>query len=56
MDILDFFFVFIKQTDSLDEMTKYQMIPIICKYITIFHNVHEDVIELAFFTNQLFLV
>jgi DNA polymerase III delta prime subunit len=53
MDILDFFFFFIKQTDLLDEMTKYHMIPIICKYVTIFHNVHEDVIELAFFTNHL---
>lgn len=54
IDILDFFFVFIKQTDSLDELHKYQLIPIICKYITIFHNMHEDVIELAFFANHLF--
>jgi DNA polymerase III gamma/tau subunit len=54
IDILDFFFIFIKQTDLLDEMTKYQMIPIVCKYVTIFHNIHEDVIELAFFTNQLY--
>jgi hypothetical protein len=37
---------------------KYQAIAIICKYITIFHNIHEDEIELALFTNnvrQLFL-
>jgi hypothetical protein len=25
----------------------------LCKYITIFHKVHEDAIELAFFTNNL---
>jgi hypothetical protein len=25
----------------------------LCKYITIFHKMHEDVIELAFFTNNL---
>jgi hypothetical protein len=28
-------------------------LPFLCKYITIFHKVHEDVIELAFFTNSL---
>jgi hypothetical protein len=32
---------------------KYTIIPIICKYITTFHNVHEDEIELALFTNNL---
>jgi len=29
-------------------------VPILCKYITIFNKVHEDAIELAFFTNHLF--
>jgi hypothetical protein len=32
---------------------KYQMISHICKYITIFNNLHEDIIELSFFTNNL---
>jgi len=54
MDILDFFFLFIKTTLKIDEMTKYQMIPFLCKYITVFHTIHEDVIELALFTNSLF--
>ena len=53
IDILDYFFVFIKKTQLLNETQKYKIIPIICKYITIFHNIHEDVIELALFTNEL---
>jgi len=53
MDILDNYFVFIKQTTSLNEDEKYKIIPYICKYITIFHNIHEDEIELALFTNNL---
>jgi DNA polymerase III delta prime subunit len=53
IDILDYFFLFIKMTESIDEETKYRIIPFLCKYITIFHNVHEDKIELALFTNNL---
>ena len=54
LDILDYFFHFVKSTSRLDEALKYKIIPILCKYITIFHNVHEDVIELALFTNSFF--
>ena len=53
MDILDNFFLFVKTTTLLTEGEKYKVIPSICKYITIFHNVHEDEIELALFTNNL---
>jgi len=53
IDILDYFFAYIKMTKSLEEVEKYRVIPFLCKYITIFHKVHEDVIELAFFTNNL---
>jgi len=53
MDILDNFFLFIKTTKLLNETEKYNITPIICKYITIFHNIHEDEIELALFTNNL---
>jgi DNA polymerase III delta subunit len=56
MDILDNYFLFVKITDSLSETQKYNIIPIICKYITIFHNIHEDEIELALFSNNLFSV
>jgi DNA polymerase III delta prime subunit len=53
MDILDNYFTFIKFTKVFNENEKYEIIPIICKYITIFHNIHEDEIELALFTNNL---
>jgi DNA polymerase III delta prime subunit len=53
MDILDNYFIFIKNTHMLTEEQKYNIIPIICKYITIFHNIHEDEIELSLFTNNL---
>ena len=56
MDILDNYFLFVKNTDILDETEKYNVIPIICKYITIFHNIHEDEIELALFTNNLIAI
>ena len=56
IDILDFFFTFIKQTTLIDEETKYRVIPILCKYITIFHTIHEDTIELALFTNNLYSI
>jgi len=53
MDILDNYFLFIKTTTLLSEDDKYTIIPYICKYITMFHNIHEDEIELALFTNNL---
>jgi DNA polymerase III gamma/tau subunit len=53
MDILDNYFGYIKHTRLLNESTQYRTIAIICKYISIFHNVHEDEIELALFTNNL---
>jgi len=53
MDILDNYFIFVKITKLFSENQKYKIIPFICKYITIFHNIHEDEIELALFTNNL---
>ena len=53
MDILDNYFLFVKKTDMLTEDEKYNVIPLICKYITVFHDIHEDEIELALFTNNL---
>jgi len=52
MDILDNYFLFVKNTEILDELQKYHIIYLISKYISIFHNVHEDEIELALFTNN----
>ena len=53
MDILDNYFLFVKSNSSLIEEEKYNIIPVICKYITIFHNIHEDEIELALFVNNM---
>jgi DNA polymerase III delta prime subunit len=53
MDILDNYFIFIKSTNILTEDQKYKIIPYMCKYISIFHNIHEDEIELSLFTNNL---
>jgi DNA polymerase III delta prime subunit len=56
IDILDYFFTFIKNTNILSEDKKYLIIPLLCKYITIFHNLHEDSIELALFTNDVYSI
>ena len=54
IDILDYLFSFIKITNLIEQETKYKIIQYLCKYITIFNKIHEDVIELAFFSNNLF--
>jgi hypothetical protein len=53
MDILDTYFLFLKITHLIDEDKKYEIIPFICKYISVFHNIHENEIELALFTNNI---
>ena len=53
IDILDNYFTFIKTTDILSENYKYEIIKYICKYISIFHTIHEDENELALFTNDI---
>ena len=53
MDILDNYFIFVKNSIILNEDQKFKIIPCICKYITIFHNIHEDEIELSLFTNNI---
>jgi DNA polymerase III delta prime subunit len=53
MDILDNYFLFVKATHLFTEKEKYEVIQFLCKYITVFYNVHEDEIELGLFTNNL---
>ena len=53
MDILDNYFLYIKITDIINEEQKYLIISLICKYITIFNNIHENEIEVSLFTNNL---
>lgn len=52
-DILDNYFIYIKSETSLTDEIKYKIINLICKYIIIFNELHEDEIELAFFINRL---
>jgi DNA polymerase III delta prime subunit len=56
IDILDYFFNFLKITTNLEEEIKYLIIPIICKYITIFNTIHENKIELALFARDIVLL
>ena len=53
MDIYDNYLLYIKPCTFVKEIHKYEIIKLLCKYITIFHNIHEDEIELALFTNNL---
>lgn len=53
MDIYDNYLMFIKSTNIINETDKYEIIKLLCKYITIFNNIHEDEIELALFSNNL---
>ncbi len=52
IDILDFFFSYVKTTGKLSEDEKYGLLPIICKYIAVFNEIHEDVVELALMTSD----
>jgi DNA polymerase III delta prime subunit len=53
IDIFDFFFHFVKLTHLLEEKERYLVLPFLCKYITYFHNIHEDIIEVTLFTHDL---
>ncbi len=53
MDILDCYFSYIKISNKIETVLKYKIIKIICKFITIFHNIHENPIELVLLTNEL---
>jgi DNA polymerase III delta prime subunit len=52
IDILMFFYTYVKQTDQLIEEEGYKIIKVLCKYITIFYSQSEDCIELAMFTGE----
>jgi len=53
MDVLDSFYIYIKNTSKISENSKYQVIPVLCKYITIFNNMNEDEIELTLFIYEI---
>ncbi len=53
IDILDFYYMYLKNTSLCDDITKYKYIQVLCKYIAIFNTIHEDNIELLFLVNDL---
>ena len=53
IDILDTYFNYIKINKFIEEKYKYKIIKIISKYISLFYTLHENEIELYFFTNEL---
>jgi DNA polymerase III delta prime subunit len=53
IDILEYFFEFVKTTSLIREDVKYKVVPHICDSISVFHNTHENGIELAIFTNKI---
>lgn len=53
MDILDSLTQYIKRDENMDELSKYSLMPTICKYISIFHEIHEDDIELILLTRDI---
>jgi DNA polymerase III delta prime subunit len=56
IDIMDYFFKFVKTTDNIIEPKKYEVIQLICKHIDLFYTVHEDEIELAIFTHKMLAI
>ena len=54
IDIFDYLFQYTKTTSNLEETLKYEIIIVLCKYISIFHNIHEDPIELSLFTSNIY--
>ena len=53
VDILENYFLYIKHTTEINDMTKFKILPYICKYIAVFQTIHEDKIELYLFTYDL---
>jgi len=53
MDIYDEYFIYIKYSSILTNKQKIIINKILCKYISIFYNIHEDPIELAFFNKEI---
>lgn len=55
MDILDSLTLYVKSSQILTETQRYNILPIICKYISIFHELHEDTTELLLLTRDVII-
>lgn len=56
IDILDVFFEFIKISSSISETLKYNITQYIINSIIVFNEIHEDNIELSFFTSNIYRI
>ena len=53
IDILDYLFHYTKNCNQLEQTIRYKITIFLCKYITVFHNIHEDNVELSLITNNI---
>lgn len=54
IDILDNYFIYIKNINHIEDKIKFIIIKLLCKYISVFYEIHEEKLELALFTNNLY--
>ena len=54
IDFLDNYYLFVKITNLLSEERKFEIIKLICKYIMVFYNIHEEEVEIALFIKNVF--
>ena len=54
IDILDNYFIYIKNITYLSDNIKFIIIKLLCEYISVFYEIHEEKLELALFTNNLY--
>jgi hypothetical protein len=53
IDILEDYFLFVKQTKYIEEKDKYELFKIISNFIMIFHTLHEESIEFYIMGKQI---
>lgn len=53
IDIYDSYSNYIKNTDNFCEKKKFIILKVLSKYIIIYHNINENILELYFFVNRL---
>ncbi len=56
IDLLDSMFQYIKTTNTIEDQLKFSIIESLCKYTSFFYQIHEDDIELALLTNDIFKI
>jgi len=54
IDFLDNYYLFVKITKIIEEEVKYEIIKLICKYIIVFYNIHEEEVEIILFIKNIY--